>query len=467
MGLLSLKILNLKQSNMKRIEITSPQIRGKAYLGIREITGWWSSKKSYDTRYKITEARLEDTVYFVINTSGVRSGTEINLQLYNLEELFFLDYLCPDTYRFNGKIETAETHIQNDYAIIEIQLPRTWTKDVEEDGGVLELYWKVTSSNMNGTCLPKSKKNFLNVKVSDRDLFIKPSYINSGMPEVYTKNGEQLFFIKFIEDEIKDEIAEETIEALEYYKDKIALAKLAKGYMVNNEGKIYESLSDGSRREVYDCSYYTTDGKIIYVKQGRNWTTRTGDGKILSTKGINQYEHFANNGARVTILNLFSKGIGYWDIFSSVTNMNASDNSKPLSVSLPGVTGRCGMAISLLVELGGLIAEDMYYKGEEVEADYMHSELGKIKNEGLDAVKQTIRQFGNSKKSKLRFGIIYVSPQIADDIIKGKYKHFEDLRRASNESDDESIAVLYETFESKNGKTYLINSFYISQQNDY
>lgn len=77
------------------------------------------------------------------------------------------------------------------------------------------------------------------------------------MHEVYTKNGEQLFFIKFIEDEIKDEITEETVEALEFYKNKIAIAKLAKGYMINNEGKVYESLSDGSRREVYDCSYYT------------------------------------------------------------------------------------------------------------------------------------------------------------------------------------------------------------------
>lgn len=452
---------------MKRIEITSPQIRGKAYLGIRDIVGWWSSQNSYDPKYKITEARLEDTVYFVIKTGGVPNDTKIGLQLYNLEELFFLDYLYPDKYKFNGKEETINTYIHNNYAIIELQLPMTWTKDVEEDGEVLELYWKVTSSNMKDTCLPKSKKDFLNVKVSDRDLFIKPSYINSGMPEVYTKNGEQLFFIKFIEDEIKDEITEETVEALEFYKNKIALAKLAKGYMINNEGKVYESLSDGSRREVYDCSYYTTDGKIIYVKQGRNWTTRTGDGKILSTEGINQYEHFANKGARVTILNLFSKGIGYWDIFSSVTNMNASNTSEPLSVSLPGVTGSCGMVISLLVELGGLIAEDMYCKGEEVEADYMYFELEKIKNKGLNAVKQTIREFGNSKKSKLRFGIIYVSPQIADDIIKGKYKHFEDLRRASNESDDESIAVLYETFESKNGKTYLINSFYINQQSDY
>lgn len=461
MGLLSLKILNLKQSNMKRIEITSPQIRGKAYLGIREITGWWSSKKSYDTRYKITEARLEDTVYFVINTSGVRSGTEINLQLYNLEELFFLDYLCPDTYRFNGKIETAETHIQNDYAIIEIQLPRTWTKDVEEDGGVLELYWKVTSCNMNGTCLPKSKKDFLNVKVSDRDLFIKPSYINLGMPEVYTKNGEQLFFIKFIEDEIKDEIAEETIEALEYYKDKIALAKLAKGYMVNNEGKIYESLSDGSRREVYDCSYYTTDGRIIYVKQGKNWTTRTGDGKILSTKGINQYEYFANNGARVTILNLFSKGIGYWDIFSSVTNMNASDNSKPLSVSLPSVTGSCGMAISLLVELGGLIAENMYYKGEKLYSEYVHVELCKAKSKGLYEVQRVVQKANNSKTSNLRFEFIKVSFNLADKLIKGKYKKFRDFRIASEEEvDDKNITILYEYFDSNNGLIFQIDSFF-------
>lgn len=447
---------------MKRIEITSPQIRGKAYLGIRDIVGWWSSQKSYDPRYTITEARLEDTVYFVIMTTGVPSGTQIDLQLYNLEELFLLDYLYPDKYKFDGNIKTAETHIQNNYAIIELQLPRTWTKDVEEDGGVLELYWKVTSSNMKDTCLPKSKKDFLNVKVSDRDLFIKPSYINSGMPEVYTKNGEQLFFIKFIEDEIKDKITEEVAETIEFYKNKIALAKLAKGYMLNNEGKVYESLSDGSRREVYDCSYYTTDGKIVYVKQGRNWTTRTGDGKMLTTKGINQYEHFANNGARVTILNLLSKGIGYWDIFSSVTNINASNNSKPLSVSLPDVTGSCGMAISLLVELGGLIAEDMYYKGEKVYSEYVHEELCKAKSKGLYEVQRVVQRANNSKTSNLRFEFIKVSFNLADELIKGKYKKFRDFRVASDEEvDDKNITILYEYFDSDNGLIFQIDSFFI------
>lgn len=452
---------------MKKIEITSPQIYGKAYLGIREITGWWSSKNSSDLQYKITEARLEDTVYFVIKTSGVRNGTKIDLQLYNLEEFLFLDYLCPDKYKFNGKIETAYTYIQNNYAIIELQLPRTWTKDVEEDGGILELYWKIVSNNINKTSLPKGKRDFLNVRISDRDLFIKPSLINEGMPELYTSNGEQLFFINFVKDEVADKITEETVEFIDFYKDKIALAKLAKGYMVNNEGKVYEMLSDGSRREVYDYSYYTIDGKLIYVKQGKNWTTRTSDGKILSTKGINQYEHFANRGVKVTILNLFSKSIQSWDIFSSVTKTHASDTSKPLSISLPGITGGFGMAISLLVDLGGLIAEDMYYEGEELYSKYVHVELWNSKSKGLYEVQQVVQRANNSRTSILRFGIIYVSSQIANDIIKGKYKRFEDLRRASNESDDESIAILYEMFEGKNGKVYIIDSIYINSQNIY
>lgn len=64
MGLLSLKILNLKRNNMKRIEITSPQIHGKAHLGIREITGWWSSKKAMISSIKLRKPNLK-TLYIL------------------------------------------------------------------------------------------------------------------------------------------------------------------------------------------------------------------------------------------------------------------------------------------------------------------------------------------------------------------------------------------------------------------
>ena len=189
---------------MKKIEITSPQIYGKAYLGIREITGWWSSKNSSDLQYKITEARLEDTVYFVIKTSGVQSGTKIDLQLYNLEEFLFLDYLCPDKYKFNGKIETAYTYIQNNYAIIELQLPRTWTKDIKEDQGKIELYWKIKCDNIDKKYLPKYKADYLSVRYSDRDLYIKPSKINPDFPEFYDSDGSLLVVAKISEVEWKD-----------------------------------------------------------------------------------------------------------------------------------------------------------------------------------------------------------------------------------------------------------------------
>lgn len=190
---------------MKRIEITSPQIRGKAYLGIRDIVGWWSSQKSYDPRYKITEARLEDTVYFIIKTSGVPNDTKIGLQLYDLEELFFLDYLYPDKYKFNGKEETINTYINNNYAIIELQLPMTWTKDIKDDQGKVELYWKIKCNNISKISIPKYKTDYLSVRYSDKNIYIKPSPINKDFPEFYDSDG-SLLVVAMASEVVCDEV---------------------------------------------------------------------------------------------------------------------------------------------------------------------------------------------------------------------------------------------------------------------
>ena len=162
---------------MKKIEITSPQVQGRATIGIREITGWWASIKCTDRKYQITNARLEQTVYFVIQTRGVANGTKLFLRLYNLEELFFLDYLQPDKYKFNGKEETAITYVNNGTAFVELQLPLTWTQDIKDDYGKIELYWRVKCSSLNETYLPEKEKDYLVVRYSDKALYIKPSLI--------------------------------------------------------------------------------------------------------------------------------------------------------------------------------------------------------------------------------------------------------------------------------------------------
>ena len=121
------------------------------------------------------------------------------------------------------------------------------------------------------------------------------------------------------------------------------------------------------------------------------------------------------------------------------------------------------MAISLLVDLGGLIAEDMYYEGEELYSKYVHVELWNAKSKGLYEVQQVVQRANNSRTSKLHFGFIKVSFNLANELIKGKYKKFRDFRIASDEEvDDKNITILYEYFDSDNGLIFLIDSFFIN-----
>lgn len=55
--------------------------------------------------------------------------------------------------------------------------------------------------------------------------------------------------------------------------------------MVTNTGKVYTG-----NRKIYEATYYTIDGSKVTVKQGKNFGFQV-DGKIVTTKGINQY-HF-------------------------------------------------------------------------------------------------------------------------------------------------------------------------------
>lgn len=417
---------------MKKIEITSPQIYGKAYLGIREITGWWSSKNSSDLQYKITEARLEDTVYFVIKTSGVQSGTKIDLQLYNLEEFLFLDYLCPDKYKFNGKIETAYTYIQNNYAIIELQLPRTWTKDIKEDQGKIELYWKIKCDNIDKKYLPKYKADYLSVRYSDRDLYIKPSKINPDFPEFYDSDGSLLVVAKISEVEWKDVDSSENnndecidIGQSEIYKtlygkilqpiikDKIqnlALVKLSSGYMVDNNGYIYTDVtSNGTKRKIYFKEIYTTDGMLIGSFQGKNFSLPNG----TTTVGIDQYRFFSQHGMRAKTLGFLSQASGIWDIFSfiDILKMGLDDEKESLPIPFSGA------------DVIGMLAQVKSQEFDEIYEQYQNDELNKAKINGLNAVNKWIR----SPAAENKYDLLEISHITAGKALLGEFKTLTDL----------------------------------------
>lgn len=452
---------------MKRIEITSPQIRGKAYLDIRDIVGWWSSQKSYDPQYKITEARLEDTVYFVIKTSGVPNDTKIELQLYNLEELFFLDYLYPDKYKFNGKEKTINTYIHNNYAIIELQLPMTWTKDIKDDQGKVELYWKVKCNGIYKKYLPQCKSEYLSVRYSDRNLYIKPSRINPDFPEFYDSDGSLLVVAKIFEvgwkevdssdnnndkcvdvvlSEISKTVDKELLEPIIENKiHNLALVKLSSGYMVDNSGHIYTNITyKGTQRQVYFKEIYTTDGKLVESFQGKNFSLPSG----TTTVGIDQYRFFSQHSMKAKTLGLLKQVGGIWDIFSfiDILKMGVDDEKGSLPITIPGA------------DLIGMLAQVKFQEFDEIYEQYQNDELNKTKIKGLNAVNKWI-----SKNKDDKFLTLDISSKTAVYSLLGKFRTYHELI-SFDESEDskKNITILVKTSVDKitGNLIYIIESFY-------
>lgn len=419
---------------MKRIEITSPQIRGKAYLGIRDIVGWWSSQKSYDPRYKITEARLEDTVYFIIKTSGVPNDTKIGLQLYDLEELFFLDYLYPDKYKFNGKEETINTYINNNYAIIELQLPMTWTKDIKDDQGKVELYWKIKCNNISKISIPKYKTDYLSVRYSDKNIYIKPSPINKDFPEFYDSDGSLLVVamasevvcdeVNFLEninndDEgsyvglsdisevLDDKILQPVINKKLQY---LTLVKLSSGYMVDNSGHIYTNITyKGTERQIFFKEIYTTDGKLVESFQGKNFSLPNG----TTTVGIDQYRFFSQYGMKAKTLGLLKQVGGIWDIFSfiDILKMGIGNEKESLPIPLPGA------------DVLGMLSQVKFQEFDEICEQYRDNVLEETKRKGLAAVSSWIK----SPIAENKYELLEISHITAGKVLLGDFKTLDEL----------------------------------------
>lgn len=319
---------------MSRIIITSPQIEGQATLEVKvpEIDGWWSSQASTDPKYKITEARLGQTVYFILETKGVPDDVVLKLQLYNLEKLCMLfDYLKPDKYKFGNKVQFAETVVSNKTAVIELELPESWTPDVKEDSGVMELYWRTKYLHFAEKHLPVRENDYLNVRYSDRDLYIYPSKIDAAFPEMYSLDGFPLVVgvIGGVHDMAKENIK----TAVKKHIGKIALTKLEKGYLVDSNGKLYGGTTRQNwKRPVTEREVYTNEGIKVKTRMGRNFTLSDG----ATTKGIDQVGHFATHGIKVKMIGLLKNLGNIFSVLDLVDIMKMEADKDSFAIPLPG-----------------------------------------------------------------------------------------------------------------------------------
>ncbi|KAF9658229.1 type VI secretion system tube protein TssD [Tenacibaculum sp. ZH5_bin.1] len=374
------------------------------------ISGWWTKNKN--DRLNLKKANLGNTVYFHIETKNINDGEEIDCKLYDLDK-FLWDYLYPDDDKFNKKEVHKKAIVRNNKATIELFLNQKWEQNLVEDRAYdIELYWKVSYKETIKN-LPNREKLYLNVTFSDRTLFFKPSIAGGKLPQLIANDGSPLFLAELKEatiDEVED-IAKSRIKdkvkkkaeklvssavagynnAIESRVTTIALAKLAKGTMVDTNGKIHTK-----PRKIYQ---YTEEvfNKEVIVKRGR----RFDNGVVKSA--ANQAHYFATNGTNVEILNTlrirplmsaedasetFSKIFSLVD-FSTMSLEEITDT--PLNVPdfllkrfLPKTPI---VGISLWLEFLGYVALVEHEKQEAMVDQIMQEKLERAKIKGLDALR--------------------------------------------------------------------------------
>lgn len=252
----------------------SHEIEAK-YISPKFKDAWWSYDAEGNVPYEYDEARptipLSDTMYFHVEIKeGVPVGAKVHLQLFDYDEALWLDIINPDDDEFPDEVVRKLAEVKKVgnrlIASLELKLEDNWAEVVESDiDNVIDLYWLVQFGG-HKEYLPKTDKEYLQVGRNTQTLFVKPASDEYPFPEMMNLQGDPIIFTTpEYEDEgygaaIDDtpsagelakkaakgfnalDKATKTIEkAAESRIQKIALAKLEKGQMVDNFGKVYDN----------------------------------------------------------------------------------------------------------------------------------------------------------------------------------------------------------------------------------
>lgn len=253
--------------------------------------------------------------------------------------------------------------------------------------------------------LGTSKKN-ADIQESGIRLYIRPTDRSHYFPELFTTEGEEINIVELVLEtgvlEGVDFVAKEKIH-------EIAIGKIKKGQLIASNGKEYTT----TKMKPIE---YNIDGDRFLIQQGENFGYKI-QGRIVTTKGLDQYKIFTNKGLTVKLLGILKKTSLIYDVFSL---FNWASNPKE-SLSMPFVpTEVIGMAIEQVVQ-----ATD-----EGVE-DRIQNMLNKAKRKGL----KSVRKFISSWRSGVGvdFDLYNISINVASEILQGKIQTLEEMQERNNE----------------------------------
>jgi hypothetical protein len=198
--------------------------------------------------------------------------------------------------------------------------------------------------------------------------------------------------------------------------------KLKEGKLVTNTGKVHQT------KEILKMKCHTVDGDEITLLQSKNFGYEA-KGRIVTTKGVSQYDFFAQNGLRISFLGILKQAGSIMDVF----DLFDWARDPKASLSIPFVPNAVfSMALERIVE--GI--------EEEVELGIQEL-LRKAKAQGIDAVKRFVNSWREG--SSVEYRLLEVSEKTASDILKGDFDTLEKLEYRWNQEygQDNGVYVLY------------------------
>ena len=427
------------------------------------IKGYWTNDKNGTTILK--EAKLGDTVYFQVDTKGLADKQEITLKLREQDKnIFMMDWIDPDDKKFPEEEVVKKATIKDDKATVELVLQESWESMIKDDSdnafsldSTLELYWEI-SYGWRKAELPSKDDNYLRVGYSDKTLYFKTPIATHNLPEFISYDGDPMLLMEFgkgfVKGEVKKKILDVATKNAEAKIKKIAFAKLKKGYMVDNHGKVYTG-----QRLIYEYKkMYSNSGELFEnVQKGKDFGYNHGNG-LNTTKGISQYDYFSKNGKRVTLLGMVKNLGNVFDIFNLVKSAGEDlDTSKPLPLDFG--------PLSPIADLAGVLVQEQKAEMDMWLEEIVQLEVDEAKLKGLEATRKSINSWNHNKE--FEWELLPISNQTANKLIQGEFKTFEEFFEFSTDNFDRdlNIEVLYRKVLNSNRKEdiYIIETIFINE----
>ncbi len=203
----------------------------------------------------------------------------------------------------------------------------------------------------------------------------------------------------------------------------LAVKKGVDGNLVASNGKTYKT-----KRIVSETVESTIDGSVISKKQyGANFGFKK-DGKIVTTKGIDQLEALSNVGEA-----------GKWKLVGKFLK-NVADLSFLVDLA-KAVSNADGMYVDAL-ELSpvGDLSKDMKQEWDTALTNGLDNEFNTAKSKGIEATKKFINQY-NQNYTK-NFQVLYVSDSALSKVLDGTYKDYVDVFDDTGSSSTEPTNAL-------------------------